>query len=53
MTSLLPIYPHRHLVSAKVRAVLDLLAASILECHRWFNPDVSAAGEAPLETAGD
>jgi DNA-binding transcriptional LysR family regulator len=47
------IYPRRHLVSAKVRAFLDLLAARILEYRRWFNPDIAAPAEAPLKTSGD
>ncbi len=34
--------PNRHLLSAKVCAFLDLLAARILEYRRWFNPDISA-----------
>ena len=32
------IYPHRHLVSAKVRAFLDLLATRIGEHRRWITP---------------
>lgn len=34
--------PNRHLLSAKVCAFLDLLAARILEYRRWFNPDIFA-----------
>ena len=43
------LYPHRHLVSAKVRAFLELLSARILDHRRWFNPTVPA----PAEAAGD
>jgi DNA-binding transcriptional LysR family regulator len=39
------LYPHRHLVSAKVRAFLDLVAARILDHRRWFAPDVPAAAD--------
>jgi len=35
------LYPHRHLLSAKVRAFLDLLAGRIGEYRHWLNPDVS------------
>jgi len=34
------IYPHRHQLSAKVRAFIDLLAARIVEHRRWINPDI-------------
>jgi DNA-binding transcriptional LysR family regulator len=42
------IYPHRHLLSAKVRAFIDLLAARILEYRRWISP-VST----PAKTTGE
>lgn len=32
------LYPHRHLVSAKVRSFLDLLAERIREHRRWMGP---------------
>jgi DNA-binding transcriptional LysR family regulator len=38
------IYPHRHQLSAKVRAFLDLLAARIGEYRRWINPDLPDRG---------
>lgn len=47
------IYPHRHLVSAKVRAFLDLLTARVVEYRRWFNPDIAAPAGAPLGVSGD
>lgn len=47
------IYPHRHLVSAKVRAFLDLLAARILEHRRWFDLDLSGPAVAPRQAARD
>ncbi len=36
------IYPHRHLLSAKVRAFLDLLTERIGEYRRWISPDLPA-----------
>jgi DNA-binding transcriptional LysR family regulator len=48
------IYPHRQLVSAKVRAFIDLLAERILEYQRWLNPDpalAAATGDAPKRAA--
>jgi DNA-binding transcriptional LysR family regulator len=35
------IYPHRQLLSAKVRAFLDLLAERIGEHRRWMDPELS------------
>jgi DNA-binding transcriptional LysR family regulator len=32
------IYPHRQLLSAKVRAFIDLLAERIVEHRQWMNP---------------
>jgi LysR substrate binding domain-containing protein len=42
------IYPHRHLVSAKVRAFIGLLAERIVEYRQWLNPQIP---EQPSDTA--
>jgi DNA-binding transcriptional LysR family regulator len=42
------IYPHRRLVSAKVRSFLDLLAERFAAHRRWLDPDAApGAGGAP------
>ena len=37
------VYPHRHLLSAKVRVFIDLLADRVHEYRRWIDPDVPVA----------
>jgi DNA-binding transcriptional LysR family regulator len=43
------IYPHRHNLSSKVRAFIDLLAARFAEHRKWMNP----ADPAPAPARGD
>lgn len=45
------IYPHRQLLSAKVRAFIDLLAGRIVEHRRWMNPDIPTIAEPSSQTA--
>ena len=45
------IYPHRHLLSAKVRAFIDLLAERIVEYRQWLNRDLPLSIEPPQTTA--
>jgi DNA-binding transcriptional LysR family regulator len=44
------IYPHRHLLSAKVRAFIDLLAERIVEYRQWLNRDLPLSIEPPPQT---
>lgn len=39
------IYPHRQLLSAKVRAFIDLMAERIVEHRRWIHPELPAPHE--------
>ncbi len=40
------VYPHRHLLSAKVRAFIDLLAARIGAFRQWMTPELGLGAEA-------
>jgi DNA-binding transcriptional LysR family regulator len=45
-------YPHRHQLSAKVRAFIDLLAARIVEHRRWINPDIGLSAKSTRDKQG-
>ena len=40
------VYPHRHLLSAKGRAFIDLLAARIGAFRQWMTPELGLGAEA-------
>jgi DNA-binding transcriptional LysR family regulator len=45
------LYPHRRLLSAKVRAFVDLLAERIVEYRQWMHPESTSSIKPPSGTA--